>query len=186
MSPLFTCKISRSGNSYDYSKWTTAFLFSLYVTFLCAHSVLKGLFVRLVMPIYKTMHLGRTSSWNFSAHYLLLWWGGSSYRRALFSSLRLGIDSGLFVVNLVNLKSLDILFCCITHYTNCIIYLKEIQTKYRWCKFIGHFSKIFVFNYLEIRPILHYNHLLIPHKKVTDSESTHVISHFEHLFKHCS
>ena len=69
--------------------------------------------------------------WDFSAHYLLLLlrWGGSSYRRALFSSLRSGIDSGLFVVNLVNLKSVDVLFCCITHCTNCIIYLKEIQTK---------------------------------------------------------
>ena len=38
--------------------------------------------------------------WDFSAHYLLLLrWGECSYRRDLFSSLRLCLDSGLFVVS---------------------------------------------------------------------------------------
>ena len=35
-----------------------------------------------------------------------------------------------FVENLINLKNDYILFCCITHHKNYIIYLKAIQTKY--------------------------------------------------------
>ena len=43
-----------------------------------------------------------------------------TYRLTLFSSFRLGIDSGL--VNLVNLESVYVLFWCITHRTN-ILYI---------------------------------------------------------------
>ena len=41
---------------------------------------------------------------------------------------RLGTDYGLFVVNLVNLESVNVLFRCITHCTNYIMYLAAIQT----------------------------------------------------------
>ena len=33
----------------------------------------------------------------------------------------------IFVVNLINLENANVLFCCITHHTSHIIYLKEIQ-----------------------------------------------------------
>ena len=61
----------------------------------------------LMKPIYKAMHLRRTSSLGIFCTpliiiLLLLRWGWCSYRCALFSSRRLGLDSGLFVVNLVN------------------------------------------------------------------------------------
>ena len=72
--------------------------------------------------IYKTTRLRRTSSLRFFAHSLLL----LQCRWALLSSFRVGIDSGLFVVNLIKLENVDVLFCCITHRTNHIVYL-EIQ-----------------------------------------------------------
>ena len=92
-------------------KMGNCFVYSLYVTFLCTDGVLKRLFVRLVKLIDKPMSLRRTFSLGFFAHYLLLlWWGGSLYRRALLSSLRLVIDSGLYFVSLVNLESVDVVF----------------------------------------------------------------------------
>ena len=106
--------------------------------------------------------------WDFSAHYLLLRWSRCLYRRALFSSLRLGIDSGLFVVNLVNLETVDDLFWCITHCTSHIIYLEELQATNALVKYLV------VFNHLKNQAysplyLLHINHLLIPHKMVTES-----------------
>ena len=68
--------------------------------------------------------------WDLSAHYLwLLLWGGLSYRWGLFSSLRLGIDFGLFVVNLVNLESVYVVFWLLIHHIiQTIIY---VWKKYR-------------------------------------------------------
>ena len=144
MSPLFACKISRSGNSYDYSKWTTAFLFSLYVTFLCAHSVLKGLFVRLVMPIYKAKRLRRPSSLVFFWMLLII----------IIMVRRMFVQTGLVQQSSFRHRFRAIFCkfgefrkcrCCVLviYRINYIIHLGEIQTKYKWCKFIGHFSKIF-------------------------------------------
>ena len=67
--------------------------------------------------------------WDLSAHYLwLLLWGGLSYRWGLFSSLRLGIYFGLFVVNLVNLESVYVVWLIIHHIIQTILY---IWKKYR-------------------------------------------------------
>ena len=97
-------------NFNDYSKWETAVLYS-YVTFLCAHDVLKRLFVRVVALIYKIVSPHRKSSLGFFCNLLVI-----------IMTVR------LFVVNLVILESVDVLFWCVTHFTNYIIYLREIQT----------------------------------------------------------
>ena len=100
-------------------KMGNCFLYSLYVT----------IFVILVKPLYKAMLLHITSSLVFFCTLFLLRWGVCSYRRVLFSRFYLGIDSGLIVVNLVKLECVDVLFWCITHCTNYVIYLEKIQTK---------------------------------------------------------
>ena len=110
--------------------------------------------------------------WDFSVLYLLLFlwlrWGGSSYSRAFFSSFCLGVDYGLFVVNL---NSANVLFWCITHCTNYIIFfLEEMQPKTcnvdYWIVVISYFSKIFVcFNHLEAKSILQY----IVYKSLVDT-----------------
>ena len=53
------------------------------------------------------------------------------------AAARLGIDTELFVVNL---ESADVLFLCIAHWKDYIIYLEEIQSK----------------NVLVVRPIHYY------------------------------
>ena len=70
-------------NFNDYSKWETAFLYSLYVMFLCTHGVLKRLFVRLVKPIYKTEPAQNIFTWIFlnTTHYYC--YGGLSFRYRL-------------------------------------------------------------------------------------------------------
>ena len=47
-------------------------LYLLYVTFFCAHVVLKRLFVKLMKLIYKTMRLRRTSSMGFLCALLII------------------------------------------------------------------------------------------------------------------
>ena len=86
-------------------------------------------FIILVKPLYKAMLLHITSSLVFFCTLLLLRWGGCSYRRVLFSRFYLGIDSGLIVVNLVKLECVDVLFWCITHYTNYVINLEKYSLK---------------------------------------------------------
>ena len=127
-SPLFTCKISRPTNSLnksyfnDYSKWEAPFLYLLYVTFLRSWRFEKTFCQTGAADIQDYEPAQNVFTWIFlhTIHY---------YGEALFSSLHLGIDSRLFVVNLMNLKSVDVLFWCITHCTTYIIYLEEIQTK---------------------------------------------------------
>ena len=87
------------------------FVYSLSITSLCAHDTLQRLFAGLVKTRYKTMHLRRTSSLQFLV-FKLLRWGGSLYRRILFSVLCIGLDSELFAVNLIKLE--NVLVCCIT------------------------------------------------------------------------
>ena len=86
------------------------------------------------------------------------------YRQTLFSSLHLRIDSGLFVVNLANVKVLMFCFALMHNSLYKLFHIFERNTdKNVYCTVDllecsnSLFSKIFgCFNRLEVRPILHY------------------------------
>ena len=118
-------------NFKGYSKLKTTFVF------LCAHDAMLdwwSWYTRqcpcteqfncdfLHNSCYYYVCLQRTpSSWYFNAY----GWGGHSYGQALFSSLRLVKDSGLVVINLINLENADVLFCSITHTNHIIQYIRK-------------------------------------------------------------
>ena len=86
------------------------FLYSLYVTFLCAPDIFKKLFGTLVMLIYKTVSLRRMSSRGFFCTLHIIITVRWTFVWALFSSLHLGMVPGLVVVDLVNLESVNVSF----------------------------------------------------------------------------
>ena len=120
----------------------------------------KSFFVRLVKPIYKTTCLCKTSSRRYFCTLLIitLRWMFVQTDVVQQPSFRYWFCR-LFFVNFV---SFDVLFWCITHHTNCIVFLEEVQTKNMWRKFIGlcsnsYFIKYFVvFNHLKVHLFLHY------------------------------
>ena len=143
-------------SSKSHSKQDTNFVYSLFVTFLCTHVTLQRLLGRLLKLMYKTIRLCLKFALEFSAHYWLLlvrWCGWVFERSALFSSLYLGVDSRLFCWNLIILENAYVLL----HYSSCKLYNTFWKKKLLACSNY-YFRKIFfvVFNYLEIRLILHY------------------------------
>lgn len=137
---------------------------------------------------YYYVCLQRTpSSWYFN--------GGHSYGQALFSSLRLVKDSGLVVINLINLENADVLFCSITHTNHIIQYIRK---EYR--QNTGDVDLLPCYNYYSSENILFFltiwksdlfsiilwvNPLLIQCINITDYESTKVISQFWVTVKNC-
>ena len=107
------------------------FLYSLYVTFLCARGILKNLLSDWWSRYTRLHACIECLHWDLSVHCSFFRWGGGSHRRASFSTLRLGIDFRLFVVDLRNLEDADFSCYYITLRTNYVIYLKRKQTKIR-------------------------------------------------------
>ena len=81
-----------------------------FMTFLCAHGVLKSLLSGWWSRYTRLHACIECLHWDLSVHCSFFRWGGGSYRQASFRTLRLGIDFRLFVVNLVNLVSVYV-FC---------------------------------------------------------------------------